>query len=98
MSLAEQTAGAVYQLENKMKKAQGLSLNVIIIAVILIVVLIVLVVIFTGKIGIFSKTTATCASKGGQCSETFGQITCPEGYATVPGKTDCENTCCIPVE
>jgi len=48
-----------------MKKAQGLSLNVIIVAVIALVVLIVLVVIFSGRAKFFSTTT----------SETAGQFT-----------------------
>ena len=50
------------------KKAQGLSLNVIIIAVIAIVVLVVLIIIFTGKTRLFGKATTNCESKGGHCS------------------------------
>jgi len=37
------------------KKAQGLSVNVIIIAAIALIVLVVLVAIFTGRLGLFSK-------------------------------------------
>lgn len=37
------------------KKAQGLSLNVIIIAALALIVLVVLVVVFTGRIGLFEK-------------------------------------------
>ncbi len=39
------------------KKAQGMSLNVIIIAVLALIVLVVLVVIFAGKAGQFSNST-----------------------------------------
>jgi hypothetical protein len=43
-----------------MKKAQGMSLNVIVVAVIVLVILVVLVLIFSGKLKIFgSKTTET---------------------------------------
>jgi hypothetical protein len=49
------------------RKAQGLSLNVIIIAVIAIVVLVVLIIIFTGKTRLFSQATTNCESKGGHC-------------------------------
>jgi hypothetical protein len=45
------------------KKAQGMSLNVVIIAVIVLIILVVLVVIFAGKIKIF----------GGQTTETTSQ-------------------------
>jgi len=80
------------------KRGSELSLTVIIIAIILLIVLVVMIAIFTGKISIFGKTTTTCASKGGQCSEKIsGGQTCPDGYATVPEKTDCQYSCCIQV-
>ena len=54
------------------KKAQGLSINVIIIVAISLIVLVVLVAVFTGNLGAFSKTvgsttgdaTKTCAGAG----------------------------------
>jgi hypothetical protein len=39
----------------KKRKAQGLSITTIIVAVIGIIILVVLIVIFTGRLGIFSK-------------------------------------------
>jgi len=45
------------------KKAQGISINTIIIAAIALIVLVVLVMIFTGRLGLFSKgveETTTC--------------------------------------
>ena len=70
-------------------KSQGLSLNVIIVAVIVLVVLIVLWAIFTGKIGGFAQDLEKCrdpceleskcmAVSGGECdtnSETVGTAT-----------------------
>jgi len=48
----------------KIKKAQGMSINTVIIAAIALIVLVVLVAIFTGRIGMFSKgigeTSANC--------------------------------------
>ena len=75
--------GVIY----RMKRAQGLSLNVIVVAVISLVVLIVLIVIFTGKIGVFGENIKECSSKGGKCiekndCETYKIIstaTCSEG-------------------
>ena len=53
------------------RKAQGLSINTIIIAAIALIVLVVLVAIFTGRLGIFSSELTkkseglTCAEQGG---------------------------------
>ncbi|MDO8642361.1 MAG: hypothetical protein Q7R76_02085 [Candidatus Woesearchaeota archaeon] len=47
-----------------MKKAQGISLNAIIIAILALLVLVVLAMIFTGKIGGFTKETKNCATLG----------------------------------
>ncbi len=52
------------------KKGQGMSINVIIIAVLALLVLVVLAFIFTGKIGKFSSTTADCTKiAGGKCED-----------------------------
>ena len=51
---------------HQMKKAQGISINVIVIAAIALAVLVVLFAIFTGKIGIFSREvekTDNCVSR-----------------------------------
>ncbi|NQU79766.1 hypothetical protein HQ545_08425 [Candidatus Woesearchaeota archaeon] len=45
------------------KKAQGMSLKVIIIAVLALIILIVLVLIFTGKIKMFGNTASDTASQ-----------------------------------
>ena len=53
------------------KKAQGLSLNTIIIAIIVLVVLVVLVMIFTGYFGkIFTPGVQSCIARGGTCTTT----------------------------
>ncbi len=52
------------------KKAQGLSLNVIIIAVLALLVLVILAVIFTGKAGVFRRDSGDCNVLGGSCSRT----------------------------
>ena len=82
-----------------MKKAQGLSLNVIIIAVIALVILVVLILSFTGKWKIFGKTTTACASKG---SGAFYKDKCPDGHL-IDRNTDCASDslnklCCIPFD
>ena len=69
-------------------KSQGMSINVIIIAVVALIVLIVLIAIFTGRFGIFTgglKEAGTCKALGGidclpSCSTTmervYGAIDC----------------------
>jgi len=47
------------------KKAQGLSVNTIIIAAIALIVLVVLIAVFTGRFGIFSKSLNECP--GNRC-------------------------------
>jgi hypothetical protein len=63
-------------------KAQGMSLKVIIVAVICIVVLVVLIMIFAGKTRFFSSVTSSCDSRGGSCDVSTDGKTCPEGYLT----------------
>ena len=73
------------------KKAQGISINTVIIAAIALVVLVVLVAIFTGRIGLFSKgigEVSTCKSLGGTCIN----APCSQSPSTperVLGATDC---------
>ena len=53
-----------------MKKAQGMSMKVIIVAVIALIVLVVLVLIFTGKTKFFGKQTAETSAQftGNRCA------------------------------
>lgn len=59
------------------KKGQGLSINVIIVAALALIVLIVLWAIFTGRMGIFVKgikeTDKTCAELGGMYKDSCGE-------------------------
>jgi len=82
-----------------MKKAQGMPLNVIIIAVLVLVVLVVLVIIFGGRIGSFGKGTqatenqfqaSKCeiAGTGRYCGP------CNAGDTEVKGTFDCTQCCC----
>ena len=73
------------------QKAQGISINTVIIAAIALIVLVVLVAIFTGRIGLFSKgigEVSTCKSLGGTCIS----VQCSQSTGTperVLGATDC---------
>ncbi len=49
------------------KKAQGMSMNVIIIAAIALLVLVILSVVFIGRMTTFTDETGGCAGKGGTC-------------------------------
>ena len=50
------------------KKAQGISINVIIIAAIALLVLVVLSVVFTGRMGIWSQESSSCEPNIGRCA------------------------------
>jgi uncharacterized membrane protein YqiK len=76
-------------------KAQGLSLNVVIIAAIALVVLVVLVTIFTGQIGGWVQQTEECSSKGGDCFDSASECRESGDYAAVvPGGCPGEQVCC----
>jgi len=88
------------------KKAQGISINTIIIAALGLAVLVVLFAIFTGRLGIFSKTvqeTDTCTQKCTSLNMNTGSNptsdikSCIEGeYIAGSYKDGQYGCCCIP--
>ena len=86
------------------KKAQGLSINTIIIVALALVVLVALISIFTNKAGWFSRETMNCVdSYKGTCE--FNKIDgCPDDYIKQnlgkcflnDGKIDNTRVCCVP--
>ncbi len=77
-----------------MKKAQGLSLNIIILAAIALLVLIILAVIFSGRMGKFSSGIEDCGAKGGTPSTTASA--CGD-FAPIPMKDSTYKYCCLNV-
>ncbi len=73
------------------KKAQGLPLNTIIVAILVLIVLVIIVLIFTGRMGIFRTSIEDCASKGGIESDTE-----TEGYACYSIEEN--KYCCIQID
>jgi hypothetical protein len=82
-----------------MKRAQSISMNVIIIAAIALLVLVILSVIFMGRMGIWGKSVDDCVNKGGQCN--YNPTTgCPAEYThyamwSCPSDTETVKYCCI---
>ena len=76
------------------KKAQGISMNVIIIAAIALLVLVILSVIFIGRMGSFGEASAACSQQGGTC---YDGTTCPSGTTKYSLKCDEGQVCCLPV-
>ncbi len=74
-----------------MKRGQGMSVNVIIIAALALLVLVILAVVFLGRMDIFGTQTNSCTSQGGKCT-TGG--TCDEGYSKLPLKCPNEDDVC----
>ncbi|MBW3003969.1 hypothetical protein KY328_00445 [Candidatus Woesearchaeota archaeon] len=76
-----------------MRRAQGLPLNVIIIAVLVLIVAVVVSLIFVKYIRQSGQELVSCSLRGGECKST-----CDAGSAEIKN-TDCgENTkCCVKV-
>lgn len=85
------------------KKAQGISINTIIIAAIALVVLVVLIAIFVSKMGGFTTQLAKCSEKGGECVRDSAACKLKGQFNTGLTSTSCEKDspsmplCCIPV-
>ena len=83
-----------------MKKGQGISINVIVIAAIALLVLVVLAIVFLGQTGTFTKGVNDCENKGGSC--TIGA--CPQGTTEFTSNrcadttAGAKQTCCIQVQ
>jgi len=83
------------------KKAQGLSIDVIIVAAIALIVLVIIAVIFISKLGIFGAQVGDCVNKGGKC--VAADIACGEEGTAVaeyglPMSLSCsvkEEHCCV---
>ena len=73
-----------------MKKAQSISINTIVVAIIALLVLVVLVFVFSKQIGDWFETTNTCETVGGKCLSDCDS----ESEAEVPGATCDTGKCC----
>lgn len=79
------------------KKAQGLSITVIIVAVIALLVLVILALVFTGGLGKFGLKVSDCENKGGVCADQCG-VDIAEDYPTPFPEWACPEegqVCCI---
>ncbi len=86
----------------KHKKAQGMTINVVIIAALALIVLVVLILIFTGYIGTANKNINGCTSRGGICVKNYKEG-CLGDYPIplVIGGDECKtvnNLCCLKIK
>jgi len=75
-----------------MKKAQGMSLNVIVIAALALIVLVVLVAIFTGRMGLFTQSLRE------QESKFCGPVTDNSKGTSINGRVTQLSTGCLDTE
>jgi len=83
-----------------MKRAQGISINVIVVAAIALLVLVVLSIVFLGRFGIFTQESSNCENQGGSCvvgscpsgTNPYRAWNCPD---TASGASQ---TCCLAVQ
>tara|TARA_Y100000310_G_scaffold2558_1_gene3292 strand:+ start:9484 stop:9753 length:270 start_codon:yes stop_codon:yes gene_type:complete len=84
------------------KKAQGISINVIIIVAIALIVLVVLIAVFTGRLGAFGQDVdssrscqSTCSALGQSFSDKSAASCTGTNEKYVPGSfNDATNGCC----
>jgi len=75
----------------KKRRAQGLPVTVIIVAVLALIALVVVMAIFTGNYGKFSKDIQSCALKSGTC-----RAACESGESQIDAECQKEKPkCCI---
>ncbi len=72
------------------KKAQGMSMNIIVVAAIALLVLVILTLIFTGRISIFTREVQQCK---GSCVDVG---TCQTGSNAQFKKIDSSGSCLLP--
>jgi len=84
-----------------MKKAQGISLNVIVIAAIALLVLVILTFVFTGGMADFMKKSKDCSKdklaecqSGDECDD--GWLPHPSRVCYDESKVDEDQICCLP--
>ena len=78
----------------KFRKSQGLSINILVIALIALVILIVVIFIFLGGVERFNKGLRDCKAKGGECVKE--DVGCKEGEIPFLGICKEGEVCCIP--
>lgn len=79
-------------------KAQGMPLNVIVIAVILLFVMVIILAIFKFNVGKFSKDVQSCAAKTGRCLTEDSQGNCPNNEFKIEGvQCSADQVCCLKV-
>ena len=99
LSCDEQRRTAVVLHQSPMKRAQGISINVIVLTAIALIVLIVLVIVLTGRVQLFGKglgtCKGTCQTSAANCGTSAPVATqnCDDGGKTPVIKGD--GYCCI---
>lgn len=82
-----------------MKRAQGLSMNLIVMAAIALLILVVLAIIFMGRMGVFGQQVAACKNQGGNCRSVCNTDEVEYGPASDACDTQTRGEtpiCCLP--
>ena len=84
----------------KYNKAQGMPINVVIVAALALIVLVVLLVIFSGSIGKTAENIGSCTTKNGMCADKLGgkcggDYPIPLFVSSDCKDSDPKNLCCI---
>jgi len=82
------------------KNAQGLSMNMLVMAALALIILVVLITIFTKYIGSSTNAIQSCFTKGGKCKLVTEGCDLEESRfnnAECPKKNTAEQICCVKV-
>jgi len=75
------------------RKAQGMPMNVIVIAALVLIVMIILAVVLAGKFRIFATTTRSCTAQGGYCCEEDCKTSKRGPLGVIAGKVEYSFSC-----
>jgi hypothetical protein len=83
-----------------LRKAQGLSITTIIVALIALIVLVIIISIFTGRMGIFGKGLDEAGEIGGKCPGDKWKDECDDAteytnYAIIGKGENADKVCCV---
>lgn len=81
----------------KLRKSQGLPLNVIILAILALIVLVVLLAIFSKQSGKSIKVFEDCEARGGACRSAYSGCHANEIKAGIAECTEQNTVCCISI-
>jgi hypothetical protein len=77
------------------KKAQGMSINMIVVAAIALLVMVILIAIFSSQMGDFGEQKDNCIAQGGACTPPQTDRRCASGEVRINAECSGTDICCV---